>query len=119
MGPLDRFGKFLIEHLRDAPLDDLQRLLDGKMKAPAFRSLQVALGELDSKTIGAVRECVVTILNTAMHDFLFALTEATDRKGDVLVTSGGVNVAAVSDGLQGEPYGEDGWIARFSRHPES
>lgn len=116
MTPLDRFGKLVIEHLRDAPLDLLDTLLAGKMKPPALRKLQAALSKLDGGGTATVRECVEKVLNTALHDFLFALAEANDRHGGVTVTCGGENVAAVSDGLQGEPYGDHGWIAQFSRH---
>jgi hypothetical protein len=28
----------------------------------------------------------------------------------------GVEVAGVSDGLQGEPFGDDGWQSQFSAH---
>jgi hypothetical protein len=89
-------------------------VVDGKVKAPALRALQVALRNLDKETVGTVRECVAAVLDHTMHDFLFALAES---EGGVTAASNGLNVATASDALQGEPYGERGWIARFSRHP--
>lgn len=119
MTPLDKFGQFVIEHLRDGPLDRLENLLEGTMKTPALRKLQCALGELDEETVATVRGCVENVLNTALHDFLFALAESHDKDGEVAVTWDGENVAESSDGLQGEPAGKRGWVARFSRHPAS
>jgi hypothetical protein len=117
MPPLDRFGKFVIEYLRDAPLDRLEQLLAGEMKSPDLQQLQQGLRDLDQETVALVRKCVEVILNAALHGFLFALAENNDRKGDVVVMAEGVNVATKSDGLQGEPYGNRGWIAKLSRHP--
>jgi hypothetical protein len=52
-----------------------------------------------------------------MHDLLFALQEESDAEGAVRVYVNGDEVAKLSDGLHGEIFGDDGWIARYSEYP--
>jgi hypothetical protein len=52
-----------------------------------------------------------------IHDFLMALGESLFRKQGIQVNVDGKDVAELSDGLEGEPHGAQGWIARFSKHP--
>ena len=54
-------------------------------------------------------------IDSAIHDFLFRLQEQADSEHPVHVLVRGVNVIDASDGLHGEPYGRNGWQARFSR----
>lgn len=119
MTPLDRFGQFVIEQLRDNPLEFYDRLAAGQWKAPRLKELQAQLAELNDDQRIVVRQCVVEVINHCLHDFLFALAEGQhERQGiDVLVDR--EPVAGLSDGLQGEPYSDEGWIARFSRYPET
>ena len=62
-----------------------------------------------------LREMVVDLVDTAVHDLLFAIQDPHDREPGIEVLVDGENVAAASDGLQGEPLGEGGWIERFSK----
>jgi hypothetical protein len=64
-----------------------------------------------------LRDLVEHITTTGMHDLLFALQEQADAGGAIRVLVDGNEVARVSDGLHGEIFGEDGWIARYSRYP--
>jgi hypothetical protein len=48
--------------------------------------------------------------------FFSLLQDAHDRKLGVEVSVDGTSIAEVSDGLQGEPYGERGWIRRYSEY---
>lgn len=65
-----------------------------------------------------VRRCAINSLDSGIHDFLFNLVLESDNHGRVQMTVDGVNMAEVSDGLQGEPYGKRGWIAKFSAYPD-
>ena len=65
-----------------------------------------------------VLRCVVGAIDGAIHDLLFTLQDSHDRNLGVEILVDGKNVAEVSDGLHGEPNGEQGWIARFSQFPE-
>jgi hypothetical protein len=113
--PLDTFGKLVMEKLRDRALERADQALAGKGKAPAVKQLQADLARLDDAGRAAARRLVRDSIDAAIHDFLFALVEANDFGGSVQVLADGENLAARSDGLQGEPAGERGWQARFSR----
>jgi len=117
MKPLDTFGRFFVTNLRDKSLDNLQNLLDGHWKAPELQSLQSKLSSFSPDERVVVRELVETLLTDAMHDLLFAFQESHDCKSGIEITLNDAPVAALSDGLHGEIFGEDGWIVRFSKHP--
>jgi hypothetical protein len=59
---------------------------------------------------------VVDAIDTAMHDFLFALQDAHDRELGVEILVDGRNVAEESGMLNGEQLGEGGWIEKYSRY---
>ena len=76
---------------------------------------------LTSEQRDIVRRCVVDTLDSAIHDFVFAVVENADFEEDIQIIVDGVNVAKESDGLHGEAYGEEGWEAKYSIygvHPE-
>lgn len=113
---LDKFGEFVVAKLRDAVIDHADALLVARWKAPALQALQADLRRLTAAQRAVVRRCVVEAVDSGLHDFLFALQEEHDAGGGVSVVVDGRPVAAESDGLQGEPYTDWGWFARFSKH---
>jgi len=65
-----------------------------------------------------VRACVTNAVDATLHGLLFGLVEQSDFGQVIRVTVDEKNAAELSDGLQGEPYSDDGWIARFSAFDE-
>lgn len=53
-----------------------------------------------------------------MHDFLFGLVDAHDFERGLTMTSFGDDVVELSDGVHGEIFGRDGWIALFGDYKE-
>jgi hypothetical protein len=116
---LDEFGQFLMTNLRDQGIDSLDRLLAAQSKAPARAKIQHELQALTAEQRALVRRAFINSLDSAIHDFLFALQDETDRNdGNIAVTVAGQNIATMSDGLQGELFTEDGWFARYSTYGE-
>jgi hypothetical protein len=113
---LDKFGRVLVTSLRDAALDFYDGLTCGHWKSPAAQQLQLDLAKLSPEQVEVVRRCVVACVDSGIHDFLFALSEAHDFGTGITVVVDGKNIAELSDGLQGEPYGVKGWVAKFSKH---
>lgn len=113
---LDKFGRLVMQDLRDRAIDDVDLLAAAHWKAPAVRALQADLAALSKRQRGVVRRCVVRCIDSAIHDFLFKLQELADFENDVQVFADGKNVVTLSDGIHGELFGEEGWQARFSRH---
>ena len=112
---LDKFGEFMVAKLRDRAIEQHMVTQAGHWKAPRLQSLQRRLAELTPVQRQLVQDVVVDVVDSALHDILFALQEAHDGNQGISVLVDGHDVAAVSDGLQAEPYGSGGWVARFSR----
>lgn len=116
--PLSEFGRVLMVKLRDRGIDHLDKMLAAKAKAPALQKLQGELKSLDQQQRALLRRAFVTSLDSALHDFLFALQEENDSGGRVAVLVDGSRIADASDGLHGELFTQDGWFARYSKHGE-
>jgi hypothetical protein len=112
----NEFGAFLMTKLRDPAIDQADGLLNALWKAPGLRSLQADLAKLTPEQRAVVRRCVVSAVDAGIHDFLFALGEEHDAGGRIKITIDGQDVASQSDGLHGEPFTEQGWFGRFSKH---
>jgi hypothetical protein len=119
---LDHFGVFLASHLRDRAIEGFDLLAKGQWKAPALQALQADLADLSPAQREIARRAVIECIDGAIHDLLFALQEQADFENRITVSVDGLDVVKASDGIHGEPYGEEGWYARFSKygpHPET
>ncbi len=117
--PLDKFGEFIVQNLRDKMIQDADMLLAGKWKAPSLQALQKRASSLTEEQKQIVRDIVERTTVTGMHDFLFAIQEASDGGGEIKITVDGKEVAKLSDGLHGEMFGDSGWISAHSKYPQS
>gem|GEM_PF-636437 len=117
--PLEKFGKFFVQNLRDKMLDDLEMLLRGGSKAPKIQELQNKISNFNEAQKGIVREMAEEIITSGMHDLLFAIQEEADANGAIKVLVDGQEVAKLSDGMHGEIFGDDGWIVRYSKYPSA
>jgi hypothetical protein len=115
---VDKFGQLLVTKLRDTALDFFEGLALGHWKSPSLKRLQAGLAGLSPRQHELVRRCVVACVDRGVHDFLFALGESHDSDSGIQIVVDGRDIAELSDGLQGEPHGEHGWIAKFGKHPE-
>lgn len=109
---LDKFGKFLVENLRDKGVNFAELLLEGHWKAETFLSLKNKLGKLTDAEIEAVKKVVIATMDSAIHDFLFALQE----QSEIQILSDGENVVELSDGIHGEQFSDEGWFAKYSKY---
>ena len=116
---VDKFGEFLIKNLRDSVIDFYDGLARGHWKADCDQPIQGRLAKLSEEQRAVVRESVVRALDYGIHNFLFALGVAFDFQQGISVMVDGSNVVEQSDGLHGEPYGSNGWIAKYSKHPSA
>ena len=89
------------------------------IKAPALGRLVNGFAALSEEQRVFVRACVTRAVDATIHDLLFALSEENDFERRVRLLVDDENAAELSDGLQGEPYGGSGWIARFSVFDEN
>lgn len=111
---LDEFGKVLMSQVRDRACEDLQRIISGKAADKSGRELYERFRSLSPEDAKFVQRFLVIALDLGMACFLHFLD---DYQIEVLFRSDGKekhDVRAISDGLHGEIWTEDGWIERFS-----
>jgi hypothetical protein len=105
-------------NLRDKGIEFFDLLAKGHWKAERLRQIQSDVNRLSESHRSVMRRCMITTIDGAIHDFLFALQEFADFEDDIQVIVHGENIAKISDGLQGEIFGIDGWMAKFSAFGE-
>ena len=115
---LEKFGKFLVLNLRDKGISNAERLLKDEFKAPALLNLQADLYELSEEQKELVKKTVTICIDSAIHDFLFALQENADFDNNIQILVDGKNIVELSDGIHGEAYSDEGWYAKYSKYPE-
>jgi hypothetical protein len=117
---LQFFGRFLMEHLRDRGILWYEYLAQGKWKSGL--ELQTRVVSLNAEQREIIRQCVILAIDTGIHDFLFQLgvnfdmTQDNPSADSIKILVNGIDIAQVSDGLQGEAYGENGWIHKYSKY---
>ena len=119
---LDKFGRILISEVRDEAIDKLQLIFAGRIKSEAALTLHNKLNAFSQDQKGVIRSLVISSIDDVIHNFLWMLEqheEDIDLSCGVGNESGKENVRQLSDGLPGEMYSEDGWIARFSKYKEN
>lgn len=110
--PVEKFGKFIVENLRDKGIDFAEGLLKGHWKSPELIEMQNEIANFNSLQKIVFIKAITATIDGAMHDFLFALQEINDIK--ILVD--GQNIVEISDGIHGEAYSDEGWFAKYSNH---
>lgn len=119
--PVDRFGQYLVQHVHDAAIEEFDRTASGHWKTDRHQYLCKVLGQLTPEQQTVVRECVMRAAGVSLCQFAGALTESFDFDEGIAVVVDGVNVAEEADkkeSLKYEPYGLEGWVARYSKYPE-
>jgi len=114
--PVDKFGKFIIENLRDKGIDFAEGLLRKHWKAPSLLEMQNEIANLNEAQKIAFINCVTKTIDGAIHDFLFALQEQADFDKDMQILVDGQIIVELSDGIHGEAYSDAVWFAKYSRH---
>ena len=113
---LDRFGKFLIESLRDRAIAHYEGLEHEQWKSSSLISLQKELHSLSNEEKAIVKKCVISAIDVGIHDFLFRLQEFGEYDKSIQVIMDGEDIIHLSHGLNGELFGKNGWVIKFSKY---
>ncbi len=114
MDPIEKFGQFVIKNFRDRAIEQSNMLLEGRLKSPDLQEVQSRIAQLEDNQKELIRETLRDTIDTALHDILFAFQEAYDLDQGIEVLVDGENVAAVSGMLNGEIFGPENWIEKYS-----
>lgn len=110
--PVDKFGKFIVENLRDKGIDFAEGLLSKHWKAPILLEMQDEIANFNDTQKMAFRNAIRKTIDASIHDFLFALQEQADFDNDIQIMVDGQNILELSDGIHGEAYTNKGWFAK-------
>ncbi|MFC0779273.1 hypothetical protein [Flavobacterium sp. HJSW_4] len=113
---LELFGDFLVKNLRDKGIKNAETLLNNKSKSPSLLKLQSELNNFSEPQKALIKEVVIKSIDTAIHDFLFAIQELSDFENNIQILVNGQNIVELSDGIHGESFSDDGWNAKYSEY---
>lgn len=119
MDELDEFGKEYIHQVRDRVITKYLMTKSGKMKSAECQLLHKQLLKLTPDQIKLVDQVVADVIETQLHHCLFMFETSTKWaivEKDSAEKEGMDHLAEVSDGLAGELYSDEGWIAKFSKY---
>lgn len=110
---LDRIGELLVKQVRDPSIDNIRNVLLGRMKGDDAERVRKALAGLEDEALVKFAAVVPELVDQVVHNLCVMLEEDDDLDLVLETNSGSVVASQESDGLAGELYGEDGWLARF------
>ena len=111
---LDKFGKVLMESVRDRTISNWDMILNGKMKGLSAQHVREKIVDFDEEKIEVLKWIIPKIVDVGLHNFL-VMIEDNNINVEVVSNDKKGNIRELSDGLAGELYTEDGWISRFSK----
>lgn len=117
---LDQFGEEFIKQVRDRSFRKYLKTKAGEMKSPTDIRLYEQLKSLTEEQLHIVDSVVFDALEYMLHQSLFMFEESeiwTIADKNELEDAGIDNLVNSSDGLSGELYSEEGWIAKYSEFP--
>lgn len=117
LSALDYFGNALITQVRDATVKHWDMVIEGKMKDAVSTGTHRSIAGQQQITKELVSELIPLVVDACVHRFLVMLDAEAGRMKLVVGSSDTpvTDLAAESDGLAGELYGDRGWISRFSK----
>jgi hypothetical protein len=112
----NKFGEFVVKNLWDKSFEFYDLLARGHWKAPSLQELQDQLAAFSDEQRDVVRRCIAQSLSHGLHQLLLAIVDAYEMNQGISMIVDGVNIVEQSDGLHGEIFGEDGWMAKYSEY---
>jgi len=116
---LEKLGELLMRRVRDKAIGDWEGIVTGEMRGTTGARVRQQLTAFGPQQTNVLLKLLPQIVDTTLHHLLWTLEQeqsvnllAKDEH-DVFY-----NAREASDGLAGELYGDQGWIARFSSKPK-
>jgi hypothetical protein len=90
-------------------------MIDGRMKGASAEKVREFLGRLSEAEKKLFSQLIPGVVDTVLHHLLWTVEQESDLYVGVETDNGIENLREISDGLPGELYSDEGWIARFSK----
>ena len=117
---LDLFGKTLIQEVRDRSIETMEWSFMGTARAPYQQELMAALHKLDPTDRDLCFQAVLLAVDHTLAKTLDLFEEGETDYAVALKNDHSLeDISTTSDGLQGELYTEEGWVARLSKKEPS
>lgn len=112
---LDFLGQTIMHKVRDVTISNIDMIINGKMKGDEAKAIREMLVDFNPKQIEILKRIIPRIVDRTLHNFLWMIEQEDDI--DLLINSesGFLSAKELSDGLTGELYSDEGWIAKFSK----
>lgn len=117
---VDKFGELLMASVRDEIRESLEMIADGRMKGRDPVELRMLLSQ-HKQCDPVLRIMLPYVIDSTIH----AMLDLFEQNPEVLrLMANGpdgtlIDLHEASDGLAGELYSDKGWIAKYSRYPQS
>lgn len=111
---LDTFGRELMTQVRDRAISRIDGLLGGSLKGESAVRIRAKFEAASPTELERARLLAVEAVDSTLHLLLVLLEQERGPEIRMNGIGGTANLRAISDGLAGELYGENGWIARYS-----
>lgn len=110
MTSLELLGERLIKRVRDETITDWTLILDGTMKGSRANEIRALIPDANRELIKTV---IPQVVDAVLHKVLVWLE--ADPSFSICARTGNDFEAMedISDGLAGELYGENGWLAKY------
>lgn len=111
-------GELIIEKARDDSISCLLGEIKGNINSYQGIQMRKLLVDFDEEQLAIIAELIPTIVDTSLHYFLDMIDSSEELKLLFLdEKSNYIDIKELSDGLAGELYSDEGWIAKFSKQP--
>ena len=114
---LDTFGEVVVQGFKQSPLEWFDNKCSGDVSSDSDLAMHAMLKKMSPREIDFIRDLINDALTLGIHDFLFRFGELRDNAEDTAIRVEGRDLYEISDGLNGEVFGDAGW-ERFSSYPD-
>lgn len=115
---LDFFGKIFVKEIYDVSVRRAHNIIDGKVNAPSLLKMHDNFHGISNENLGHIKEFAQETIMATLHNFFWMIEQSDDFDLVVKTKDGTISLKEISDGLYGEAYGEDGWIAKYSDYTD-
>lgn len=107
---LELFGRLFMKEVRDRSIRIFDKKIQGLMKDESSILFSERVNKLNPDERSLIYEMIPEVVDLCMHNMLVLFDESDEYR----ILSDDGDLGMLSDGLAGELYSPDGWIARFS-----
>lgn len=109
------FGEMFVKEVRDSTLFRYEKTKLGRLGSGSAKALHAELESLGKEAEKVIDEVVLDVVDSVLFRFLRLVEQEV-----ISISYEGVDdINSASDGISGEIFGDDGWIALYSKYAQS